>query len=616
MCVALDSDSTRTGLAVTCLFVLITAFESQGQFTDMTLGTGILHYHLDNQVIGGGVAIFDYDGDGLEDVYLTGGDIADKLLHNLGDWQFENVSVSAGIPPGTRTMGVVSGDVNNDGHADLFLATRAGQACVLLINNGNGTFTDVSAQSGITHDTWSTAAVMADVNSDGWLDIYVANYVQQYNGVTLDDDGILLDLDVTCTPNLLYVNQGDGTFIEMASNYGCDDVGCGLAAAFSDANGDGYPDIIVVNDFGEYHLPNILLIHPQSDSPFIDDTENNQFSFAISGMGVAIGDPDNDGDFDYYLTNLGANVFAVNDGQGNFSEQAAAFGIDDPTSNGLPSTGWGTAFLDVDLDGWEDLYVANGYITTGTMLTNALENIDRLFINNMDGTFTDRGQELGVSSPDWGRGMAYGDIDNDGDLDIIVTVADNAGMNGQRSRFYRNDLSTSNHWLKIRLEGTVSNRSGFGSIVTVYCDGLVHTRELHGGSSCASQNTSVLHFGLGSASNVDSVVVRFPSGSITTRYDVDVDQVIQVTEGEMITSSHHFDQCSIMSPRVTEEHIYFPTCLQGLEKQVTIHDMMGRLVFRTTTHEAELQTPKTPVGFFVLSVQHGTLMTRDRVIIP
>jgi hypothetical protein len=586
-------------------FLVIPCSGLFAQFTDVTSEILILHYHQDNQVIGGGVAVFDIDNDGLLDIYLTGGEMPDKLLKNMGNWHFENISVGAGIPPGLVTMGVVTGDVNNDGFADIFLATRGGLPCMLLMNNGDGTFSDISASSGIVHNSWSTAAAMADVNGDGLLDIYVSNYVEQYNGVTLNDDGILIGLDITCSPNFLYLNQGNGTFVETAQQYGCADIGCGLAAAFSDASGDGYPELIVVNDFGEYHLPSILLSHPQSDSPFIDDTENNQFSFAISGMGVAIGDPDNDGDLDYYLTNLGANVFALNDGNGNFSDQAFASGIDDPVSNGAPSTGWGTAFFDIDNDGWEDLFVANGYLTTGTMLPNALENMDRMFVNNSDGTFSDRSLEWGINSPDWSRGMAFGDLDNDGDLDMVVTVADNTGMNGQLTRFYRNDVQNSNHWLMVTLEGTQSNRSAFGTIVRAYVSGQMMTRELNGGSSCSSQNMPLVHFGLGASLSVDSVVVRYPSGIIVRRFDVMADQVIHIPEYDLVTSLSPSNPCPLSNSRVHLGEVHFPQCFEAKHKSLSIYDSLGRLWYELHTSDQSIILPNLSSGYYTLSIEQG-----------
>ncbi len=572
--------------------------------TDMAASMGLVHYHQDAQVIGGGVAIFDYDNDGHQDIYLTGGSLSDRLLRNLSDWQFELVSPSAGIPSVTNAMGVVTGDIDNDGDADIFLATRGGQPCLLLLNNGNGTFTDVSGERGITQPSWSTAAAMADINLDGHLDIYVMNYVESYNGVTLDENGILTELDVTCLPNFLYLNTGNGSFIEVAEEWGCADVGCGLATTLSDFDGDGAPDIIVANDFGQWAPSTILYRNRFPESGFLNVSASTSFDYPIDGMGVAPGDPDRDGDIDYYLTHLGPNVLAMNDGNGGFVNQAEEYGIDDPLSGELPSTGWGCVFADFDHDGWEDLFVVNGHITTGTMYPNALTNVDRLFINNADGTFTDMAEQYGCDSPDWGRGVAFGDLDNDGDLDLIVVVADVNGSNAQFSKLYRNDIAEGN-WLMLELTGVVSNRNAYGSTIQVHADGTVMVRELRGGESCSSQNASQVHFGLGSAAVIDSVIVRFPSGVVHRLYGIEVNQKLTVIE-DFLTGVEAVNSCEPSIRDGQNGQLTIITCPGDEMMSIWVRDMAGRSLWHEIVPGNEsVHLPSDLSGPLVLTIDSG-----------
>jgi hypothetical protein len=483
--------------------------------------------------MGGGIAVLDYNLDGFEDLYFTGGKNGDELYKNSGNGSFIRVSNYAGLRL-TRfrnTMCVSVGDINNDGLRDLFVGTIRNERSLLYLNEGNGKFREISTEAGINDLGWAMSATFADVNLDGWLDLYVANYVKK-DGVLLDDDRNVIGFDHDCFPNKLYLNNGDNTFQEVSSQLGTDNAGCALAVVSSDMDQDHYPDLYIANDFGEWVIPNSFLNNQYPQQSFLDESHNTGLNAAIYGMGIAVGDYDRNGMPDYYVTNLGKNVLYQNLGDNTFVDVAQEAGVDNTWFGDVFSTGWGTVFFDYDQDGHEDLFVSNGYIPSASFIDNTENDPNKLYRNLGDGTFEDVSDSYGMDSDLIGRGAVAGDLDNDGDLDLIVATngeSDEAG----NVLIYENDIQTSGNWLKIKLEGEFCNRDGLGSVVQLYSGTEIFYRELIGGSSHASQNSSILHFGLGAIDQIDSVMITWPGGTSQNYQDLNVNRLVYIKENDL-----------------------------------------------------------------------------------
>jgi hypothetical protein len=497
---------------------------------------GVDHLHSSVVLMGGGVTLIDVNGDNLIDVYLTGGqDSHDRLFLNLGNDKFLDVSDSSGIKLNTinyTTFGVISGEVNNDGCDDLFVTTHDdNEKNILMLGDCKGNFITATEGVGINETSSSTSAAFVDFNNDGNLDIYVLNYTKLTDFIR-DENDVVIGFNHECYPNYLYLNNGNGTFSEVAEEYNVADIGCGLAVTTSDFDLDGDPDIYVANDFGEWVAPNGMYQNNGEDG-FVDVSQDTGLDARMYGMGIAPADYDNDGDIDYYVTNIGANVLLVNDGNQVFEDQAALLGVDNTLSEkGTNATSWGAIFCDFDNDGFKDLYVANGYIAAAPFLNNTLQDDNKLYLNSRGNTFTDVSADYGLNSILINRGVAYGDINNDGLMDIIsasVVKTDN-GNGSANVLLYINNSSSEANWLQVKLEGTVSNRNAFGSIVEVYADNTKYIQEKLSGGSHASQNTDILHFGLANIQSIDSIKIRWPSGSKTLLKDVSTKQRILIIE--------------------------------------------------------------------------------------
>ncbi len=500
-------------------------------FTEVSRSVGVRHVCLDPHRICGGVAIFDFDGDGWEDLYLTGGHGPDRLYRNLGGGTFEDVTIRAGLGflAEIPTMGVVTGDVDNDGWRDILVTTDDGHHNVLLRNRGDGTFEDISRRAGL-HEVpavWSTAASFGDYDLDGWLDLYVTNNAT-YDALPYDENltgGI---------EDFLFRNQRDGTFRPVRLPAGNPD-GAGLAVAFTDYDGDARPDIYVGNDFGFLFGGNVLLRN-DGDGLFEDVSAATGTGAEISSMGIAAGDYDGDGRLDYYVSNMGPNVLYRSRADGSFRDVAADEGLEDRFS-----TGWGTAFIDYDNDGRLDLLLANGRVLPRYRL-DQLDHRMRLLQKHQnrlwrwDGrAFTEVSQAAGIADTTRGRGLAIGDLDGDGALDFVVAVATNrereARVLSSHALVYRNVGEWDGAWLKVRLRGTRSNRDAFGSRIRVVAAGRSWIREVDGGSSYMSQSSSTVHFGLGEVTRADSLVVTWPGGRRDVRLELPVNATVRVVEG-------------------------------------------------------------------------------------
>jgi len=560
--------------------------------------------------LGGGVAVFDLDNDGWDDIYLTGGQNRDKLYRNNGDATFSEIGVEAGIgiTAAVMTNGVVTADIDNDGFRDILVLTELGEENLFFHNNGNATFTRLVGVFDVVTTQRAISASFGDVNKDGLLDIYVVNYIHTPQ-VIYGDDFEVTGFAHQCDPDLLFINNGDLTFTESSGQYGLEQNGCGLAATFTDFDDDGDADIFVINDFGEWILPNYLFENQSPDAAFEDVSVSMGVDARMYGMGIAIGDYDRDGDLDYYTTNIGPNYLFRNDGQ-LFTEVGETSGVENDSLNGLNTTSWGCFFFDFDNDGWQDLFVTNGEIPAATFIANIEYDPDKLFRNNGDGTFVDVTNAVGLGSVQRGRGTAFGDFNNDGLLDIVVNNVANV-QEGASALLYMNNTVNTNHWLKVRARGVQSNRDGIGSRIRIVADGIVQILEVDGGSSHASQSTTVAHFGIGNATVVDSVVVTFPSGTVQTMLHQSWGQTITINEDVVTGQLETTPKTELRAlggnryEVVGSDHGLF---------DITVVDLMGRTVYSQPQHHGTFQMPEFLRGLFVLRFTNGNYCYSIKVV--
>jgi len=468
-------------------------------FTDVADSLSITHTYT-GPFLGGGVSFYDFDGDGMEDLTLSTG--SGELIHvyENGGLSFTNIASQMNCTDLFQSKTILWADYDNDGDKDLFVANYGGSD-KLYRNEGGMNFVDVTAAVGILEGAWaSMAACWADYNNDGFLDLYVTTYSDE--------------LTFGSIPNLLYKNQGTGSFTEVGRTAGvADSLSHPLAVTFLDYDDDGWQDIYIANDKYEGNV----LFHNNGDGSFSDVSDGSGADVQLDAMGIAVGDYDDDGDLDMYVSNspLG-NVLLRNNGDGTFSDVTIVSGV------GVYRGCWGVNFFDFDNDMDLDLYVSasNG--------PPAAYNV--LFENN-GGIFTaTSGNGLDAETSE-SYGNAIGDFNNDGYCDIAVlnatafTLWENSGGN--------------NHWIKLKLEGTVSNRDALGALIEIYVGGSRLIRHTRCGISYLSQNTSIENIGVGSANVVDSVTVKWPSGVVDRVSGLAVNQTYYVLEGQTATGIKH-----------------------------------------------------------------------------
>jgi len=524
------------------------------RFADVTTQAGIHFQHNSGafggkflpETLGSGCAFLDYDRDGWQDILLING--ADwpghkktrstlRLYHNNGNGTFTDVTARAGLDVELYGMGVAVGDYNNDGFPDI-LITCVGQNR-LFRNTGKGTFVDVTNASGLgKHDGFSTSALWFDYDRDGLLDLFVCNYVKWS-----PEHDVFCSLDGKhksyCTPEAyrgatcwLFHNRGDGTFEDVTALSGIfDSSSKSLGVALIDDNRDGWPDLLVANDT----QPN-KLYRNQHDGRFKDVAVEAGLAFssegkARAGMGVDVGDFNNSGASGVAITNFDNEMIGLYRASSKgFEDIAPQSGVGMASRNSL---GFGCAFFDVNLDGWLDFAVANGHIDE--TVRNIRGNVGyaqspQLFLNSGKESFRDMAADVGggFEQPKVGRGLAYGDFDRDGDLDLLITT------NNGPAYLYRNDQSAGNRSIRFRLVGTKSNRDAIGAVVRVYAGGLTQSRMVKGGSSYLSQSELPVTFGLEKRDHVDRVVIDWPSGRTEEFKNLAGGRVYECTEGKGI----------------------------------------------------------------------------------
>jgi hypothetical protein len=519
-------------------------------FLDVTATAGVRFEHVTGgepplnilETAGAGGALFDVDGDGWLDLFLVNGRYRDgrpepdqprhALYRNNGDGTFRDVTATSGLGSGYG-MGCAVADTDGDGDRDLYV-TQYGKN-LLYRNDGGGKFTDVTARAGVAAQGWSTSAAFADMDGDGDLDLYVARYLRFTPGSTrelCDVEGV----QVACPPRyyegqsgILYRNNGDGTFADVTAASGVTHPeGKGLGCLWWDPDDDGDEDLYIANDGvannlyrndGKGRFTDVALVAGAAYSPS---------GSAEGSMGVDAGDANGDGRLDLYIGNFQNETDALyrNEGDGRFTYATAETGLADAT---YPTLTFGVGFLDYDNDGWLDLLAVNGHVQ------DAIARIDpnaafpqprQLFRNQGEGRFVDVSAEAGpaILAPAVGRGAAFGDWDNDGDMDVVVT------NNGGSAMLLRNEAPRQHHWLSLRLIGRAPNRDAIGARVRLKAGGKVQVRSVRSGGSYASASDPRLHFGLGDAATVDAVEIRWPGGAVTRHRNLPTDRQITLSQ--------------------------------------------------------------------------------------
>lgn len=516
---------------------------------DVSVPRGLTFHHENSptpqkyliETMGGGVALLDYNNDGLLDIFLVNsGRLTNpmrlpetferndprywnRLYRQNRDGSFTDVTEAAGLANagnGNYGMGVAAADYDNDGFTDLYVTSYGKN--VLYHNNGNGTFSDVTQKAGVAAGGWSVSAGFLDYDNDGRLDLFVTRYMEwdTKHSKSCQKHTYCPPGEFPATTNILYHNRGDGTFEDVSIKSGiAAKRGRALGAAFNDYDDDGFADIFVANDGMEQ-----FLFHNNGNGTFSERALDAGVALSddgkpYAGMGVAFRDYDNDGRPDIIVTNLAKQIYAVyhNDGHGSFSYRSLPAGLGTLSSG---SSGWGMGLEDFNNDGWKDLFVAQGHVMDNVeQIDPSLHYLEPpLLALNHDGRF--ERADAGISMPVAGRGAAFGDLNNDGWMDVVMSVL------GGKPMVFRN-RGGKEHWLTIDLRGTRSNRDGFGAKIRV--NGQTQYAESAGSYLSASDKR--VHFGLGTASKAD-VEIRWPSGIRERLADVTADRFLTVKEPE------------------------------------------------------------------------------------
>lgn len=598
-------DKTRF-LLIVCLVYMLPLFSVTAiQFVDVTEEAGINFQHINGaegafhlpETLGAGGAFFDADNDGFLDIYLVNSGYWDKpptarqavsaLYRNNRDGTFTDITTAAGVENrGNYGQGAACADYNNDGNVDLYV-TNFG-ANVLYRNNGDGTFTDVTQSAGVGDNGWSSSACFLDYNLDGHLDLFVVNYLVYSVDVPYPpcgEDGI----HTYCHPSLfegapdtLYRNNGDGTFTDVSQEAGVGDIGGpfhgkGLGVVSADFNNDGTPDLYVANDDTRNDF-----FYNNGDGTFreISLLAGCAYSFngvAQAGMGVAVGDYNADSWLDIFVTNLSyeTNALYRNNGDGTFTDviYEARLG-----KESFLFVGFGTRFFDADNDGWQDIFIANGHILDNIEDTHDVltyRQPDQLFRNKGDGTFQEDSESAGIyfQRAAVSRGALFGDYDNDGDVDMLVTQS-----NGPATLL--ENWETQSNSVSIKTVGVISNRDGIGTRITLTAGGRTQIQEVNPGGSYLSSHDPRSHFGLGANTAIDRLEVRWQSGVVQIRENLSANQEHVISEFSETPEDALFK--AVWTGEIST--------LRNMNIDVNLKDAVGRTPLRIAAEKADIHT--------------------------
>lgn len=545
-----------------CCWFLIGCFENKNDYQKNSYFSEIsdevnLHFYHDPavdgsyympEITGSGGAFLDYDNDGDLDIYLLNGayhnkkkrdqpPLRNQLFRQEPDGSFLNVTEISGLGDTGYGMGVAVGDHDNNGYVDVYISNDGPDA--LYHNNGDGTFSNVTKSSGIDNSDWGISALFVDYNLDNYLDVFVANYVNYDTSVYCTDR---VGGREYCGPqgfpgyaDKLFKNNGDGTFSDVSQLSGIGEKkSAGLGAISADFNNDNYPDIYVGNDREQNHLWINQQDGTYKDQAMMLGVGYNGSGMAEASMGIAVGDIDNDADLDLFISHFmrESNTFYRNMGKIGFQDDTTPSALSIPS---LPFTGFGTGFFDYDQDGDLDLAVVNGRVIRGPLLTNKkpvtywdhYAEPNFIFENDGNGIFKDVSKRFSEFSTrvENSRGLLFGDIDNDGDMDILVT------NEGGKARLYRNDFKDPGNWLIVRAIDPELNRDAYGTKITIQMNNKSILRLVNPGYSFCSSNDPRAHFGLGKYSDLLNIILEWPGGMTEKLSGVSVNQIITVKKG-------------------------------------------------------------------------------------
>ena len=548
-------------------FVLHATAFAEVRFVDATAAAGISFQHVDGrtgekyliETLGSGALFFDFNVDGALDLYIVnathipppvdakhshGHLPANRLYQNNGDGTFIDITQQAGVGDTGYGVGCAAADIDNDGYPEIYITNYGHNR--LYHNNGDGTFTDITQKAGVGDERWGTSCAFLDYDVDGDVDLYVVNYMKfsveenrrwETRGIRTycSPTDQIAGSHFVSEPDILYRNNGDGTFTDVTEAAGISHRALGLAVAVGDYDNDGYPDLHIAND-----MEADLLYRNNGDGTFTETadltgTGYDGNGFPGSGMGSAFGDYDNNGYLDLVVSNASSLPVVL------YQNESAAFFTDVSFTSGvgavtLPYFKWAVEFFDYDNDGLLDLFVANGHLQENIALfsDSTYPQADLLFRNTRqhNGTyhFTDASVEVGLAQlpRKVSRGAAFGDYDNDGDIDIFLNNSN------QPATLLRNEGGNSDHWLTIQPIGTQSNASGIGTKIVVKAGDLSLFKEVRSGASYLSQSDLRVHFGLGKNSEIDTLEIHWQSGHIKQLTNLKSNQILRVKEGHGI----------------------------------------------------------------------------------
>ncbi len=537
-------------------FAICTTAYPQSKFVDATAEAGITFRHVDGrtgekyliETLGSGALFFDYDNDGDTDLYIVNANTIpltsnhNILYQNNGRGTFTDVTTHAGVGDTGYGVGCASADIDNDGYPEIYVTNYGVNR--LYYNNGDGTFTDITQKAGVGDTRWGTGCAFLDYDVDGYADIYVVNYMKF--SVEENQWWETRGIRTYCSPteqvagsqfvgeaDILYRNNGDGTFTDTSRAAGIAHRGLGLAVAVADYDNDNDPDLHIANDMEADRLYRNNGDGTFTEIAHLTGTGYDENGMPGSGMGNAFGDYDNDGYFDLVVSNASALPVILYRNESFhpnlpdfFTDVSFSVGIGATT---LPYFKWAVAFLDYNNDGYLDIYVTNGHLQENIALfSDATYPQQELLFENTRSHFTDVSAAVGLTQipPRVGRGAAFGDYDNDGDIDVFLNHSNQPAM------LLRNDGGNRNHWVIIHLVGTESNSSALGARITLKTGALSQVKEVHSGSSYLSQSDIRVHFGLGKHPQIDALEIRWPTG-VTKRFSsLNANRVWRIKEGE------------------------------------------------------------------------------------